>query len=398
MTITETQSALIGGPDGEIILSKSCPLPQGDLGDDELAVAVKAIALNPVDSKMKGDFLTPGATLGFDAAGVVTAVGYTAENQWGYRVGDRVVVAINGMNPLRPSSGGFAQHTRSYAWGTLKIPDVWTFAQGAGGMGGSAWLTVPWALFHSLGLPAGPELEPLHTRLPPPAGLGPKINIITSHSLSHRPNRNGGHGTNSATQQATTVLVNGGGSYTGTCAIQLLKLAGFHVVATCSPRSFKQTTSFGADAVFDYHSPTCAADIRAHTRNSLRLVLDCIATPDTMKLCYAAMGRSGGRYAALDPFSADVAATRAVVHPSWVVGMEPLGDEIAWPAPYGRDANPAALAFCKAWNPTMQRLLDRGLVRLHPQHVRDTGLAGALEGLAEIRENKFAGEKLIFTL
>jgi hypothetical protein len=46
----------------------------------------------------------------------------------------------------------------------------------------------------------------------------------------------------------------------------------------------------------------------------------------------------------------------------------------------------------------MQRLLDRGLVRLHPQRVRDTGLAGALEGLAEIRENKFPGEKLIFTL
>jgi hypothetical protein len=110
------------------------------------------------------------------------------------------------------------------------------------------------------------------------------------------------------------------------------------------------------------------------------------------------MGRSGGRYAALDPFSADVAATRAVVHPSWVVGMEPLGDEIAWPAPYGRGANPDALEFCKAWNPTMQRLLDRGLVRLHPQRARDTGLAGALEGLAEIRENKFPGEKLIFTL
>lgn len=392
---TRTQCALIGGPDGNIILSETCPLPQGPLRDDEVAIDVKAISLNPVDSKMKGDFLTPGATLGFDAAGVVTAVGPTAaSDEWGFRVGDRVVVAINGMNRLRPTVGGFAQHTISYAWGTLRIPDGWSFAQGVGGMGGSAWLTVPWALFHALGLPAGPQLEPLNTCLPPPPNLEPKINIVTSYTLSSgatTPKRPG-------MTQPTTVLVSGGGSYTGTCAIQLLKLAGFTVIATCAPRSFALAKSFGADVVFDYTTPNCAADIRAYTRNGLRLALDCISTAETMGLCYAALGRAGGRYVALDPFNTDVAASRAVIRPNWVVGMEPLGDAIAWPAPYGREANPVALEFCRAWNRTFQGLLDRGMVKLHPQRVRDTGLQGALEGLEDIRQKRFPGEKLIYTM
>ncbi|OAA66676.1 Alcohol dehydrogenase superfamily, zinc-type [Niveomyces insectorum RCEF 264] len=389
-TETITQAALIGGPNDEIILSTSAPLPEGPLQDSEVAVAVRAIALNPVDTKMTGPFLSRGATLGFDAAGVVTAVGAAAssDEEGGFRVGDRVVVAINGMNSLRPTIGGFAEHTVSWSWGTLKIPDDWTFAQAAGGMGGSAWLTVPWALFYALGLPAGPLLEPLNSRFKPPADLPPKINIVTSHS----------HSSDNVVKPATAVLVSGGASYTGTCAIQLLKLAGYTVIATCAHRSFDLARSFGADAVFDYASPTCAADIRAHTGNALRLALDCITTDATTRLCYEALGRAGGRYVALDVWSKEVAATRAVVRPSFVVGMEPLGDAIAWPAPFGRPANPVALAFCKAWNRTMQGLVDRGLVRLHPQLVRDTGLAGALQGLDDLRQKRVVGKKLIYTL
>ncbi|RYO84205.1 hypothetical protein DL766_004932 [Monosporascus sp. MC13-8B] len=50
--------------------------------------------------------------------------------------------------------------------------------------------------------------------------------------------------------------------------------------------------SFGVDKVFDYHSPTCAADIRACTRNKLVMTLDCITQADTTQLCYAAIGRA----------------------------------------------------------------------------------------------------------
>ena len=374
--IGKTQTALIGGPNEDIVLSQSAPLPPQPLEDDQIAVDVKAVSLNPVDTKMLGGYHTPGAISGCEFAGVVTAVGPSAAN-WGFKTGDRVSAAIMGMNPLRPSIGAFAEHSVAPAHCALKMPYDWTFAQAAGI--GNAWYTTPWALFHVMGLPAGPQLEPFNSRMPPPAVSGPKI------TLEHNGN-------------PRTVLVSGGSSSTGTCAIQLLKLAGFHVIATCSARNFDLAKSYGADAVFDYSSPTCANDIKTHTRSSLRLALDCITTPDTTRLCYAALGRAGGRYVSLDPYSEVVAASRTIVQAGWVLGPELIGEEIGWPVPHGRKGNPVAKAFCEEWNRTLQELLTKGLIRTHPQLVRETGLAGALDGLEDIRSQKFSGQKLIYTL
>ncbi|KAN0111048.1 GroES (chaperonin 10)-like protein [Hyaloscypha variabilis] len=356
-----TQQALVGGPGGDIILSDSVPLPP-ELEDSQLGVDVKAISLNPVDTKMVGSYFTPGAISGCEFAGIVTGIGGAVAQKRGLKVGDRVAGVVMGMNPLRPRIGAFAEHTASYANATVKIPDNWTFAQAASGVGGVAWATVPWALFHHLALPPGPKLEPLNSEFPRPEFPGSKIPITTSYDAGDK--------------SPTTVLVNGGASFTGTCAVQLLKLAGFTVIATCSPRSFDMVKSFGADAVFDYASPTCAAEIQAHTRNALRLVLDCITTPDTTRLCYAALGRAGGRYVALDPYSAAVAGSRAVVRADWVFGMDLLGDEVAWPAPHGRSADPVAKHFGVLWNKTLQMLVSSGQIRPHPQRVRDTGLNG----------------------
>jgi NADPH:quinone reductase-like Zn-dependent oxidoreductase len=199
-------------------------------------------------------------------------------------------------------------------------------------------------------------------------------------------------------KKPTTVLVSGGASATGTATIQLLKLAGYDVVATCSPRNSELVRSYGADCVFDYHSPGCAADIKAHTRNVLRYAVDCITSPDSTRLCYAALGRAGGRYTALDAYSEAVTATRKIVRADWVLGPELLGEDIAWPAPHGRPANPEAKAFCVEWTRTLQGLLDRGLIHPHPLRVSDKGLKGVLDGFAEIRAKKVSGEKLVYTL
>ncbi|KAJ5962611.1 hypothetical protein N7501_007552 [Penicillium viridicatum] len=384
MAIKVTQSALVGGPDGKIILSHSAPLPT-PLEDLQISVDVKAVSLNPVDTKMTGDYFTEGATSGCEFAGIATGIGAKVSR---IKVGDRVAGVVLGMNPLRPTIGAFAQHTVSGAHATVRIPDDWTFEKATAGVGGVAWDTVPWALFNRLGLPPGPLLEPLNGKRPKWEAPGPKIPIVTSHTIH----------TSNGKKAATTVLVNGGASFTGTCAIQLLKLAGFTVITTCSPRSNDLVKSFGADFVFDYASPTIVEDIKAHTRNSLRLVLDCITTHDTTKLCYAAMGRAGGRYVALDPFSPTVAGTRAIVYPDWVFGMDLLGEDVAWPAPHGRDADPVATAFGAVWNATLQSLLDRGLIKPHPMVIRDTGLQGALEGLDEIRSRKGAAQKLVYAL
>ncbi|VUC37646.1 unnamed protein product [Clonostachys rosea] len=374
----ETQAALVGGNEGDIVLSGSAPLPPLPLEDDQVAVSVKAVSLNPVDTKMLGGYHTVGAISGCEFAGIVTDVGSKVTADWDIRPGDRVSAAIMGMNPLRPRIGAFAQHSVAPGRCVLRMRDDWSFAQSTGI--GNSWYTVAWALFHVMGLPAGPALEPLNSQLPPPVLAGPNIKIDNF----------GG--------KRTAVLVSGGSSSTGTCAIQLLKMAGFDVVATCSESNFELVRSYGADALFNHASPTVASDIRDHTRNGLRLALDCITTNETTRLCYAALGRSGGRYVALDPYNEAITATRSVVRPDWVLGPEMIGEEIGWPAPHGRKANPTAKRFCQVWNRTLQGLLDRGMVRTHPQRVRDTGLEGVLEGFEEIRSKQVSGQKLIYIL
>lgn len=374
---TTTQTALVGAANETIVLSHSAPLPPSPLADDQVSITVAAVALNPVDTKMLGEFHTVGAISGCEYAGVVQAVGGEAATQWGLKAGDRVSAAIMGMNPMRPRIGAFAQQSVAPGHCILKLPDDWSFAQGAGI--GNSWYTVPWALFHVIGLSPGPEFtlfsEWMEAATPV---LGPRVALNAS--------------------SPQTVLVSGGSSSTGTCAIQLLKMAGFKVVATSSPNNMELVKSFGADAVFDYRSPTCADDIRAHTSNSLRFAIDCITTPDTTTLCFNSLGRTGGRYVSLDPYSEAIAATRKRVAADWVLGPELMGDEIAWPAPHGRKANPFAKEFCCIWNKTLQGLVNKGKLRTHPQLLRDTGLEGALGGLEEIRAKKVSGRKLVFTL
>lgn len=378
---TATQTAIVGGADGDIVLSHSAPLPPSPLEDDQVAISVRAVSLNPVDTKMTGGYHTAGAISGCEFAGIVTDVGRTAMSDWDISVGDRVTAAIMGMNPLRPRIGAFAEHSVAPARCVLKMRDDWDFAKSAGI--GNAWYTMGWALFHVMGLPAGPALEPLNSDLKPPKLDGPRIEI------------NNFDGSNT---KKMIVLVSGGSSSTGTCAIQLLKMAGFRVVATCSERNFDLVRSYGADAVFDHSSTTIAADIKAYTGNGLRLALDCITTLETTQLCYDLIRRTGGRYVALDPYSEAIASTRAAIKADWVFGPELIGEEIAWPAPHGRPANPAARKFCDTWNRTLQRLLDEGKIRTHAQLVRDTGLAGALEGFEEILAKKVSGQKLTYTL
>jgi NADPH:quinone reductase-like Zn-dependent oxidoreductase len=359
---TKTQTALVGDLEGRIILVHNAPVPE--LEDDRVAVDVKAVALNPVDTKMTGPYHTPGAISGCDFAGVVTAVGSAVAVNSDIHVGDRVCAAVSGLNPLRPDVGAFSTRSTAPHWACIKLPSNWSFGEGASL--GMSWTTVWNALFRSLGLK-------------PPSAIS-------------------GEAVSNPSGKVTTVLINGGSSASGTCALQLLKLAGYQVIATCSPRNYELARSFGADYVFDYNSPTCADDIRALTHNSLRHALDCIANANSTRLCLAALGRAGGRYTSLNPFSEAIAATRKAVRCDWVMGPEMLGEEVRWPEPHGRPANPALKAFAAEWIAALQMLVDHNLLRTHPLLIRDTGLEGVLEGFVELRAKKVSGQKLIYLL
>lgn len=151
--------------------------------------------------------------------------------------------------------------------------------------------------------------------------------------------------------------------------------------------------------MFDYNSPTCAADIRAYTSNELAYTLDCVSQADTTQLCYASMGRAGGRYVSLEPFRQAIAQTRSLtIEPSWVMVLTVFGRKVALEGEYGRDARPEDRAFAAQAFSAVQSLLERGLITTHPVKAMSGGWEGVVKGVDIIRSQALSGQKLVYAV
>ncbi|MBE7181358.1 MAG: alcohol dehydrogenase catalytic domain-containing protein, partial [Terriglobus roseus] len=105
-----------GGP--EKLLYKT-DVPDPEINDDEVLVAVAAASVNPIDWKLRSSSQTAGmmgfslpAILGRDVSGVVRAVG---KNVSGVSVGDRILSYVNG--------GAYASLIKFPAADLAHIPD-----------------------------------------------------------------------------------------------------------------------------------------------------------------------------------------------------------------------------------------------------------------------------------
>ena len=191
-------------PDGRLLETTISfpPLP----GPHDLRVRVEAVAVNPVDLKVRGTLPADGPprVLGWDAAGVVEAVGEAVER---FRLGDAVMFA-GAIN--RP--GCQAQSVLVDARLAGRKPANLSFAEAAALplTGLTAWE----ALFERLGLDA-----------------------------------NGGDG-------GRSLLILGAAGGVGSMAIQLARRAGLRVIASASrPQSQAWVERLGADAVVDHSQP-----------------------------------------------------------------------------------------------------------------------------------------------
>lgn len=172
------------------------------------------------------------------------------------KCGDRVAGLADGMEGLRPQSGAFAEYVSVDGGMCFKMPQDMTFAEGASMP--LRIVTACMALFGSLEVPS---------------------------ELLQSP----------TTKDPLTVLVYGGATSTGTAAIQLLGRCGVTVVTTCSKSSMAMVEGYGADKCFDYNEASCGEEIRKYTGNALDYALDCITTESSVKICYQAIGRCGGK-------------------------------------------------------------------------------------------------------
>ncbi|KAE9373520.1 GroES-like protein [Stipitochalara longipes BDJ] len=368
ISLPRRQTAVVAQGPGKLAIQHDVPVPV--LGHDVAIVKVAAVAINPADAKMLDYSAAVGAIHGYDFTGTIVALG--VETPAHLAIGDRVAGLVHGMNSLQPDVGAFAEYVGAYADLLLKIPDHMSFEEAAGL--GTGVATAALALFQELQVPGSlilPEKQQKHEAR--------AVNGSTS-------------------SEAEFVLVAGGSTATGTRALQMLKLAGLRPIATCSPSNFDLALRFGAEKVFDYNSPTCAADIRAYTRNTLAYALDCVSLADTTQLCYGAIGRAGGRYVSLEPFRESITAARPTVEPSWLMVLTIFGRKVALDGAYGRDARPENREFGTRVFAAVQALLDRGLIDAHPVKAMAGGWAGVTQGVDIIRSQTLSGYKLVFAV
>lgn len=212
-----------GGP--EVLHMAEIERPEAAPG--QVVVQVAYASVNPADWKAREGWLALyfqyqfPFVVGFDAAGVVAAIG---EGVTGLAVGDRVVTPGNqGMG----ERGSYAEYVRGAAERVIPLPANVSFRQAAclptAGM--TAWKAV---------------FDNGH------AGPGQKV------------------------------VVNGGAGGTGSFAVQLAKMAGAQVAATCSERNFDYVRSLGADQAIDYRAGNVVDAIRAWAPGGVDLIVDTV--------------------------------------------------------------------------------------------------------------------------
>lgn len=145
--LPKTQSAVVGSQDREFCIVHDLPVIQCE--DDMVIIKTHAVALNPVDTKLHDEMVTPGVSFGFDCAGTVVAVGSKVKRE--LSIGDRICGSACGMDPTRPSGGAFTEYAALAGDLALKMPDSMSFEDAC--TMGTALNSAAMVLFHSFGLP-----------------------------------------------------------------------------------------------------------------------------------------------------------------------------------------------------------------------------------------------------
>jgi putative PIG3 family NAD(P)H quinone oxidoreductase len=198
------------------------PVADPDPGKGEVLVEVRATAVNRADLlQARGLYPPPpGVTniLGLEMCGVVRALGPGA---YGWAPGDRVMGLLAG--------GGYAETVAAHEGLLMRLPDGWSFRQGAAVP--EAWLTA-------------------------------YLNLFLEGELS----------------EGQSVLVHAGASGVGTAAIQLAREGKAKVFATAGTAAkLDACRALGAEVAVDYKTMDFVAEIKAATGGrGVDLVLDLV--------------------------------------------------------------------------------------------------------------------------
>jgi len=221
-----------GGP--ELMQLEDAPVPPCGAGD--LLVRVVAAGINPVDWKLRSGVMAAQVpksfpiTLGFDAAGIVIAVGGGVA---GFEPGDEVCFYAEFAR-----GGTYAEYVAVNASQVAKKPRTVSFG-------------------HAAALPM--------------AGQAAWTALIETGRV----------------ERGMRVLIHGGAGALGTVAVQLAKEHGAHVTATASGDGLALVRSLGADEVIDYRTQRLEQRAR-----DMDIVLDTVGGP-SQEASWATLRRGG---------------------------------------------------------------------------------------------------------
>ncbi|KAF4950783.1 hypothetical protein FGADI_7979 [Fusarium gaditjirri] len=325
--INAARAKPIGGQGGRV--QDDVPIPT--ISSTEILVKVKAVALNPTDFKHL-DIISP----------LNSIIGINGKC-------DRVAGAVHGG--LYPDKGAFAEYLKIDADLAWKVPEGISDTEAT-----------------TYGVSAVTAMLVLNVR----------------HGLPFID-------TKPATPKNEVIFIYAGATSAGLYHIQLAKAAGYTVVTTASPRSSHLVKQYGADAVFDYNSPSVAQDIIKEYPKISKAV-DCFSEGKSTSICAAVLNPSGGKVVTLLPNGES--STPGVTY-DLVMAYTAMGHAFQWLPPIGPkfEAKPqdrAALVRFYESLPQITRIL-----KPIPTIELKSGFDGVLEGLDNLRAGQVAGGKQV---
>ncbi|RDX46877.1 GroES-like protein [Lentinus brumalis] len=350
--IPSTMKALVIEDDPRRVEVKDHPVPS--IADDEILVKTVAVSQNPTDFKHV-DWVhigRRGSVLGCDFSGIVVKVG---KNVTSRKVGDRVSGFVHGG--AWPDEGAFAEYLRTPAELVWPVPDSLKHEEAAT-LNCAFWTAVQ-ALFHStrLGLVEPPEKA----------------------------------------KNSEWVLIYGGSSSVGQCAVQLAHLAGYKVVSTASPRNHELVKSLGADTVFDYRDPEVVSKIKQATGDAVKHVLDTISEGDSQRISAESLGPQGGKVIVLLKPQPE-ATSRKDVKLQHTLLYTVLGREFDYGPGADYPVAPEDRAHMVQFLKKIPKFIEDGSIKPLKVRLWEGGLNAIPEGLQYMREGKVSAEKIVYRI
>jgi NADPH:quinone reductase-like Zn-dependent oxidoreductase len=195
------------------------PMPKPDA--HEVVIKVHAAAINPFDYALQNRAFIENFPfiLGLDVSGEITQVGSEVT---AFKVGDRVTALSDGIDTKKATNGGFQLYCAAGEVLVSKIPESVSYASAS---------VLPLALCTAA------------------TGLYQKDTLnIPYPQEPAKPN-------------GKILLVWGGSTSVGSCAIQLAIASGYEVAATAGAHNFDYVKDLGAKYVFDHRKDEVEKDI-----------------------------------------------------------------------------------------------------------------------------------------